>query len=48
MAVEHTPSEIVHRVAKGGITGCGTNTKDEPDHWKNTSKEITCNKNGCK
>ncbi|MGO2358958.1 hypothetical protein [Mesonia sp.] len=47
MAVEHTPTRIVHQGTKGGTTGCGTNTKEEATHWINTSKKITCNKNGC-
>ena len=48
MAVEHTPTEIVHRGTKGGKTGCGVDTKEKPSHWVSTHKKITCEKNGCK
>ena len=47
MAVEHTPTGIVHQGKKGGSTGCGTNTKEEASHWVDTHKRITCKKNGC-
>ena len=48
MAVEHTPTGVVHQGAKGGTTGCGFDTKANPGHWVNTSKRIDCDKNGCK
>ncbi len=48
MAVEHTPTKIVHKGQKGGTTDCGTNTNDHKDHWTNTNEKITCEKNGCK
>ncbi|ADF51947.1 MAG: hypothetical protein CMP12_13040 [Zunongwangia sp.] len=47
MAVKHTPTGIVHIGQKGGITGCGTDTKEHSNHWSNTSEKITCTKNGC-
>ncbi|SEW44086.1 hypothetical protein SAMN05421841_3145 [Chryseobacterium wanjuense] len=48
MNVKHTPTNIVHKGQKGGMTGCGTNTNTLPDHWVNTNDKITCDKNGCK
>ena len=48
MAVEHTPTEEVHKGTKGGRTGCGIDTTKHSDHWVNTSKGITCARNGCK
>lgn len=48
MAVKHTPTGFVHKGQKGGTTGCGTNTKDFPDHWIDTNASVTCDKNGCK
>jgi len=48
MAVKHTPTGIVHSGSKGGTTGCGTNTRENPSHWVTTSTSITCDKNGCK
>jgi hypothetical protein len=49
MAVENTErGGEVHSGMKGGLTGCGENTRTNPDHWSNTSKRITCDKNGCK
>jgi len=48
MAVKHIPTGEVHKGQKGGTTGCGFNTKQEPSHWVNTSERITCAKNGCK
>lgn len=47
MAVEHTPSGIVHDGSKGSTTACGTNTNDHYDHWRNTSSKVTCKKKGC-
>ncbi|WP_187248590.1 hypothetical protein [Mesonia sp. K4-1] len=47
MAVEQTPTGIVHQGTKGGTTGCGTDTKNEAIHWINTSKKVSCDKNGC-
>ena len=51
MAVKHTPPDgpsIVHKGQKGGKTGCGLNTNENPSHWTNTNSSITCNKDGCK
>lgn len=48
MAVKHIPTGEVHSGTKGGKTGCGFDTKENPDHWVNTSTAITCAKNGCK
>lgn len=48
MAVEHIPTGEVHAGVKGGKTGCGVDTTKISDHWQNTSKAITCDKNGCK
>ncbi|MFD1385947.1 hypothetical protein ACFQ4Z_03970 [Oceanobacillus oncorhynchi subsp. oncorhynchi] len=48
MAVEHTPTNIVHSGTKGGTTGCGYDTKEHSSHWVNSNARITCDKNGCK
>ena len=48
MAVKHTPTGEVHKGQKGGQTGCGFDTNQNPSHWTTTSGKITCNKNGCK
>lgn len=49
MSVKHIKTNEVHKGQKGGITGCGSDTrKPHPDHWQNTSEKINCNKNGCK
>lgn len=48
MPVKHTPTGIIHKGNKGGITACGTDTKDHADHWISSSSKITCEKNGCK
>lgn len=49
MAVRNTePGGKVHKGQKGGMTGCGENTRDNPNHWENTTLPITCNKDGCK
>jgi hypothetical protein len=48
MAVKHIPTEIVHSGTKGGNTGCGFDTRENPEHWVATSAKITCDKNGCK
>ncbi|WP_167751494.1 hypothetical protein [Lentibacillus salicampi] len=48
MAVKHNPTGVVHSGAKGGTTGCGTNTKENLEHWVNTNSRIDCDKNGCK
>ena len=47
MAVKHLPTGVIHKGTKGGKTGCGTNTKDNPSHWVSSSQRITCTKNGC-
>lgn len=48
MAVKHKPTGIVHSGIKGGVTGCGVNTNNHPDHWAISKNKITCDKNGCK
>jgi len=48
MAVKHIRTNIVHKGNKGGKTGCGENTNDNPSHWVQTSERVTCNKDGCK
>lgn len=48
MAVEHTPTSVVHKGTKGGTTGCGTDTREKSSHWENTGSRVTCDKNGCK
>ena len=48
MAVKHLPTGEVHRGTKGGTTGCGFDTKTQPDHWVGTTERLTCDKNGCK
>lgn len=48
MAVKHIPTGVVHKGARGGNTGCGTDTKKHSDHWQNSHERITCDKNGCK
>jgi len=49
MAVKHNiKGGKVHKGTKGGMTGCGFNTNDNPSHWDNTGERITCDKDGCK
>ena len=48
MAVKHKPTGEIHKGYKGGTTGCGFDTKENPDHWSSTNNKITCAKNGCK
>jgi len=48
MAVKHTPTGEVHKGTKGGQTGCGFDTRQNPSHWVATSGRITCAKNGCR
>jgi hypothetical protein len=48
MAVKHTPTGVVHSGSKGGKTGCGVDTKENPAHWESTPSAVTCDKNGCK
>jgi len=48
MAVKHIPTGVVHQEKKGGITGCGVDTKKNSDHWVDSHQKITCDKNGCK
>ena len=48
MAVRHEPTKEIHKGTKGGRTGCGFNTQENPEHWTNTNGKITCAKNGCK
>lgn len=47
MAVKHTPTLEVHRGQKGGITGCGFDTRENTTHWVESHEKITCDKNGC-
>jgi hypothetical protein len=46
--VMHTPTGVVHKATEDGVTACGIDTKNNPESWASTSKEITCNSNGCK
>lgn len=48
MAVKHKPTGEIHRGTKGGATGCGVDTRKNPEHWVSTSEKITCAKNGCR
>ena len=48
MAVKHVSTSEVHSGTKGGTTGCGFDTRDNPIHWVSTREKITCDKNGCK
>lgn len=48
MAVKNTETGEVHKGTKGGKTGCGFDTTDNPDHWGSSSEKITCDKDGCK
>lgn len=48
MGVKHTPTNEVHKGAKGGTTGCGFNTNENPQHWVNSNERISCAKNGCR
>ncbi|WP_421823768.1 hypothetical protein [Flagellimonas oceanensis] len=51
MAVKHIDEDgnvTIHKGYKGGTTGCGFDTTENPSHWENTYKSITCEKNGCK
>lgn len=48
VAIKHLPSGIIHKGHKGGKTGCGINTKRHADDWVETSKNITCDQEGCK
>ncbi len=52
MAVKHTHPEtnisVIHSGSKGGKTGCGFDTTDNPSHWTVSYDRITCDKNGCK
>lgn len=48
MAVKHTDTGIVHSGVKGGTTGCGFNTNENPSEWVDSHSKITCEKNGCK
>lgn len=47
MAVKHKPTGIVHSGQKGGMTGCGIDTRENPSHWVDSHEKITCAKNGC-
>jgi len=49
MAVKYTPKGRIHQGNKGGKTGCGSKTKNNPKNWVHSRGEsITCDKNGCK
>ena len=49
MAVKHIENGgEVHKGQKGGKTGCGIDTSENPSHWKNTSDKISCGRYGCK
>lgn len=48
MAVKHLSTQEVHKGQKGGITGCGFDTKEHPVHWVISFEKITCAKKGCK
>ncbi len=48
MAVKNIESNEVHKGYKGGYTGCGVNTNENPKHWGMSLQRITCDKNGCK
>ena len=48
MAVKHKPTGEVHKGVKGGKTGCGVDTRKNPEHWVSSFDRITCDKNGCK
>lgn len=50
MTVRHKGPEKheVHKGNKGGITGCGVDTKKNPEHWVQSTDAVTCAKNGCK
>jgi len=47
MAVKNTESKEVHKGFKGGTTGCGFDTTDNPSNWISTTQNITCAKDGC-
>ncbi|MFL1467391.1 hypothetical protein [Marinobacter sp. HN1S83] len=46
--VVHKPTGVVHKGTKGGVTGCGVDTTNHPEHWASSSEEITCTSHGCK
>lgn len=48
MAVKNIESEEVHKGYKGGKTGCGFDTTENPSHWESTTQKINCDKYGCK
>lgn len=48
MAVKNIESGEVHVGTKGGTTGCGVDTTENPENWVSTNAPITCDKNGCK
>lgn len=48
MTVKHLNTNEVHKGYKGGTTGCGFDTNENPSHWRNVNEEITCAKKGCK
>ncbi len=47
MAVKNVETNEIHKGYKGGETGCGFDTTENPDHWVSSSATITCAKNGC-
>lgn len=48
MTVKNIETREVHKGQRGGKTGCGVDTRKNPDHWVTTSERITCDKDGCK
>ena len=48
MQVKFALNQVVHKGYKGGVTGCGINTNNEPEFWNNSSLAVTCEKNGCR
>jgi len=48
MAVKNIESGEVHKGYKGGKTGCGFDTTENPSHWESTTQSINCDKYGCK
>lgn len=47
MPVKNILSDEVHVGQKGGTTGCGFNTNENPENWIGSSEKITCEKDGC-
>ena len=47
MPVKNKNSGEVHKGQKGGTTGCGFDTTDNPNNWVIASGKITCGRGGC-